>query len=170
MHLCQTINLKHWQEWKTYSLIRCSSNKGKELSQQHTVCWLVSAVLYGQRLQQGKWAAAMTSRVVSPSEDKKVCKYSQTLFIPISYLHSFYLIQTEEYLCGACVNSKSWLAIISKSEGADMLRKKTGCFTVGITVLASDTDWEAEKKQKKNWVKINFNSYWHLIKQKHRYL
>lgn len=42
-----------------------------------------------------------------------------------------------------CVNSKSWLAIISKSEGADMLRRKTGCFTMGTTVLASDTDLEA---------------------------
>lgn len=80
MHLCQTINLKHWHEWKTYSLIRCSSNKGKELSQQHTVCWLVSAVLYGQRLQQGKWAAAMTSRVVSPSEDKGLQIQSNTLY------------------------------------------------------------------------------------------
>lgn len=49
----------------------------------------------------------------------------------------------EYYLGGACVNSKSWLAIISKSDGADMLRRKTGCFTMGITVLASDTDFEA---------------------------
>lgn len=49
-------------------------------------------------------------------------------------------------LWGACVNSRSWLAIISRSEGADMLRRKTGCFTKGITVLASDTDFEAEKR------------------------
>lgn len=48
-----------------------------------------------------------------------------------------------KYLCGACVNSKSWLAIISKSDGADMLRKKTGCLAKGITVFASDTDLDA---------------------------
>lgn len=41
-------------ESETYSLIRCGSDKGKELSQQHTVRWFVTAVLYGQRLQQGE--------------------------------------------------------------------------------------------------------------------
>lgn len=55
-----------------------------------------------------------------------------------------------KYLWGACVNSKSWLAIISKSEGADMLRRNTGCFTMGITVLASDTDLEANVNKIKN--------------------
>lgn len=29
-----------------------------------------------------------------------------------------------------------------------MLRKKTGCLTIGITVLASDTDLDAETKVK----------------------
>lgn len=29
-----------------------------------------------------------------------------------------------------------------------MLRRKTGCFTMGITVLASDTDLEAGTKNK----------------------
>lgn len=43
-----------------------------------------------------------------------------------------------------CVNSRSWLAIISRSEGADMLRRKTGCFTGGTVDLVSDTDLQAE--------------------------
>lgn len=45
------------------------------------------------------------------------------------------------------MNSTSWLAIISRSEGADMLRRKTGCFTMGLTHLASDTDLEAREME-----------------------
>lgn len=71
-----------------------------------------------------------------------------------------YQTKTEKYLWGACVNSKSWLAIISKSEGADMLRRKTGCFTMGITVLASDTDLEANAENamqiKIKWLVVPF--------------
>lgn len=70
MHHCKKTkkqqNLQNAGEWVTYSLIRCSPNKGEELSQQHTVRWFVTTVLYGQRLEQGKWAATMTCRVVSP--------------------------------------------------------------------------------------------------------
>ena len=47
----------------------------------------------------------------------------------------------------------SWLAIISKSEGADMLRRKTGCFTMGITALGSDTDLDARNKYQKETIK-----------------
>lgn len=67
-------------------------------------------------------------------------------------IHEACQTKIDKYLWDACVNSKSWLAIISKSEGADMLRRKTGCFTMGITVLVSDTDLEAStiKKIKKN--------------------
>ena len=50
----------------------------------------------------------------------------------------------EAHRWGACVNSMSWLAIISRSEGADMLRRKTGCLALGTPVLLSDTDLEAE--------------------------
>lgn len=78
--ICQMILNQPWKlrikqknnQRKTYSLIRCSSNEGEELSQQHTVCWLVSAIFYGQRLQQGKGATAMTGRVVSPPIDEQV--------------------------------------------------------------------------------------------------
>ena len=61
------------------------------------------------------------------------------------FTFEFYQRNINKYRRGACVNSRSWLAIISKSEGADMLRRKTGCFTMGFTDLASDTDLEAIK-------------------------
>lgn len=56
---------------ETHSLIRGGSNECKELSKQHAVSWFIAAVFYGQRLQQGEWAAAMAGRVVSSPNSKK---------------------------------------------------------------------------------------------------
>lgn len=38
-----------------------------------------------------------------------------------------------------------------------MLRRKTGCFTMGITVLVSDTDLEASTKKKKDQEELDEN-------------
>lgn len=56
--------------------------------------------------------------------------------------------EPDAYRWGACVNSKSWLAIISRSDGADMLRRNTGCLAMGTPVLASDTDLQAETAER----------------------
>lgn len=83
----------------------------------------------------------MTRRVMSPP--KGTTRNIHPEVTRISLVYQACQTNVDQYLWVVCVNSKSWLAIISKSEGADMLRRKTGCFTMGITVLASDTDLEA---------------------------
>lgn len=53
------------------------------------------------------------------------------------------------YLWFALVNSKSSSPIISRSEGADMLRRKTGCLTAWEITFVSDADLQARMERNK---------------------
>jgi hypothetical protein len=135
----------------TYRLVRVGANESKQLPKQDTVSGLVPAVFDGQWLQKCKGAAAVAGHVPTPTENKTVIDQEPRLgrpsWKPCATTPWGPTPAKDCYLWFALVNSKSSLPIISRSEGADMLRRKTGCRTAWDATFVSEADLHAARKR-----------------------
>lgn len=154
--LCFSVLFIYGRQHVTYSLVRIGADESKQLPQQDTVGGLVPAVLDGQWLQKREGAAPVAGHMAPPTEKKTVGSEKQETLRECGFLLKSIQLRVgiqpwplAIYLWFALVNSKSSLPIISRSEGADMLRRKTGCRTAWDITFVSEADLQAGTERNK---------------------